>query len=91
MGSTFGFSMPGRAANAGRRLADAESATLPVVVVVEDDRPSLDLVSAYLDGARARGHRARATASQALARSGGCARRGAARHPAAAASTAGRC
>ena len=51
-GSTFGFSMPAGDRKAVGRPADA--ASVPAggeVVVIEDDRPSLDLFSAYLSGA----------------------------------------
>jgi signal transduction histidine kinase/CheY-like chemotaxis protein len=54
-GSTFGFSLPAR-----RHFApDADSgscgsATVGDVVVIEDDRPSLDLFTAYLAGASLR-------------------------------------
>jgi signal transduction histidine kinase/ActR/RegA family two-component response regulator len=58
VGSTFGFSVPGLPEQ------DADDASpdrdkLPVVVVVDDDRASLDLLSAYLDGSGTRVLRAR--------------------------------
>jgi signal transduction histidine kinase/ActR/RegA family two-component response regulator len=50
VGSTFGFAIPMR----GSRPAPVSEPDLtgarPVVVMVDDDRASLDLVSAYLDG-----------------------------------------
>ena len=51
-GSTFGFSFPVRRARergAGRRRVP--TGMRPRVVVIEDDRPSLDLFTAYLSGA----------------------------------------
>ncbi|KQY47763.1 GAF domain-containing protein [Cellulomonas sp. Root137] len=57
-GSTFGFAVP-----AGRAAVDKDGAPprvgAPVVVVVDDDRASLDLLSAYLDGLGVRVVRAR--------------------------------
>lgn len=51
-GSTFGFSLPAReAGEVGRPDAGKVSQTCGEVVVIEDDRPSLDLLSAYLSGA----------------------------------------
>jgi CheY-like chemotaxis protein len=48
-GSTFGFSIP-----VGRLdvplAAESQAPELPVVVVVDDDRASLDLMCAYLEG-----------------------------------------
>jgi len=49
-GSTFGFTAPIESAAAGAQVEPAADAGLPVVVVVEDDRASLDLITAYLDG-----------------------------------------
>jgi CheY-like chemotaxis protein len=49
-GSTFGFSIPARE-RAGPTSPDGEPAAGVEVVVIEDDRPSLDLFSAYLSGA----------------------------------------
>jgi len=49
-GSTFGFSIPGlshRASSAAHGMSGGE---FPAVVVVDDDRASLDLLSAYADG-----------------------------------------
>jgi CheY-like chemotaxis protein len=52
-GSTFGFSVPERATAKGTEEEKAfdDTGARPVVVVVEDDRRSLDLISLYLDGA----------------------------------------
>ncbi|MDT5334256.1 MAG: hypothetical protein QOF31_5553, partial [Mycobacterium sp.] len=58
VGSTFGFSVPGLP----EREDDAafpEGDKRPVVVLVDDDRASLDLLSAYLDGSGTRVLRAR--------------------------------
>ena len=53
-GSTFGFTVPIDVAGRRRRRQasdrPAADAGLPVVVVVDDDRASLDLMTAYLDG-----------------------------------------
>jgi signal transduction histidine kinase len=50
-GSTFGFSVPGVL----RSVRDPHaSKDLPVVLLVDDDRASLDLNSAYLDGSATR-------------------------------------
>lgn len=49
VGSTFGFTIPVRVAGTPAGVNSSEGAD-PVVVVVDDDRSSLDLVSAYLDG-----------------------------------------
>ena len=58
VGSTFGFTVP-----LGEWAAPARSNLLdprdPVVVVIDDDRASLDLMSAYLDGLGVRVVRAR--------------------------------
>lgn len=48
VGSTFGFSIPVRF-EGGAHTA-LQSGDFPVVVLVDDDRASLDLISAYLDG-----------------------------------------
>ena len=53
-GSTFGFSIPGVL-----QSDDATSQDLPVILLVDDDRASLDLISAYLDGSPTRVLRAR--------------------------------
>ena len=49
-GSTFGFTVPIDGAADTARHAPSADADLPVVVVVDDDRASLDLMTAYLDG-----------------------------------------
>ncbi|GAA1956768.1 GAF domain-containing protein [Microbacterium deminutum] len=49
-GSTFGFTVPmGGAVDDLPSRMDA-AASLPIIVVVDDDRASLDLMTAYLDG-----------------------------------------
>ena len=48
VGSTFGFVIPARF-EGGADIAP-EASEFPVVVLVDDDRASLDLISAYLDG-----------------------------------------
>ncbi len=58
IGSTFGFSVPGLPEQEDD-VASAERDKLPVVVIVDDDRASLDLLSAYLDGSGTRVLRAR--------------------------------
>jgi signal transduction histidine kinase/ActR/RegA family two-component response regulator len=52
-GSTFAFAIPYRPMPVGKPPADVGTSRigLPTVVLVEDDRPSLDLFSAYLEGA----------------------------------------
>jgi signal transduction histidine kinase/CheY-like chemotaxis protein len=45
-GSTFGFSLPVAHAATGTSTGDAR----PVLLLVDDDRASLDLIAAYLDG-----------------------------------------
>ena len=57
-GSTFGFSVPGLPEQEDD-VASPERDKLPVVVIVDDDRASLDLLSAYLDGSGTRVLRAR--------------------------------
>jgi CheY-like chemotaxis protein len=49
VGSTFGFSV--RVSQEGSTAGEARTSTLGDVVVIEDDRPSLDLLTAYLSGA----------------------------------------
>ncbi|HEX5087413.1 MAG TPA: GAF domain-containing protein [Nocardioides sp.] len=51
-GSTFGFAVPVRRARAEPSAAGPDGATS--IVVIEDDRPSLDLLTAYLSGAAIR-------------------------------------
>jgi signal transduction histidine kinase/ActR/RegA family two-component response regulator len=58
VGSTFGFSVPGLPEH-DDDVASPERDELPVVVLVDDDRASLDLLSAYLDGSGTRALRAR--------------------------------
>jgi signal transduction histidine kinase/ActR/RegA family two-component response regulator len=51
VGSTFGFSIPGRERDGGeRRDESAEAPLVGQVVVIEDDRPSLELMTVYLSG-----------------------------------------
>ena len=50
VGSTFGFTVPMGGPAEVHPPAPADEAHLPVVVVVDDDRASLDLMTAYLDG-----------------------------------------
>jgi CheY-like chemotaxis protein len=52
VGSTFGFSV--RATGDAAQASGSGTATLGEVVVIEDDRPSLDLLTAYLGGAALR-------------------------------------
>ncbi len=49
-GSTFGFTVPAAVGAADAQDEPEGDAGLPVVVVIEDDRASLDLITAYLDG-----------------------------------------
>ena len=58
VGSTFGFSVPGLPEQEDDD-ASPDRDKLPVVVVVDDDRASLDLLSAYLNGSGTRVLRAR--------------------------------
>ena len=53
VGSTFGFSVPGRPAS-GDKVGSNGSTGVPVILLVDDDRASLDLNSAYLDGSPTR-------------------------------------
>jgi signal transduction histidine kinase/CheY-like chemotaxis protein len=48
-GSTFGFAIPGALQRQEDVTAQGQG-ELPVAVLVDDDRASLDLISAYLDG-----------------------------------------
>jgi len=57
VGSTFGFSIPGLLERPDE-VASPERGDLPVIVIVDDDRASLDLLSAYLDGSPTRVRRA---------------------------------
>ena len=58
VGSTFGFSVP-IGESAGPAKPENLDARDPLVVVIDDDRTSLDLMSAYLDGHGVRVVRAR--------------------------------
>jgi signal transduction histidine kinase/ActR/RegA family two-component response regulator len=59
-GSTFGFVIPMHPGAGRDRVGPGEEPTdLPLVLLVDDDRASLDLMSAYLDGSVARVVRAR--------------------------------
>jgi signal transduction histidine kinase/ActR/RegA family two-component response regulator len=58
VGSTIGFSVPGLPEQEDD-VASPERDELPVVVLVDDDRASLDLLAAYLDGSGTRVLRAR--------------------------------
>jgi signal transduction histidine kinase len=58
VGSTFGFSIPGLPQQA-HDFTSPGLRVVPVVVLVDDDRASLDLISAYLDGSPTRSLRAR--------------------------------
>lgn len=58
VGSTFGFSIPGPQEQSDE-AASPGLGELPAVVLVDDDRTSLDLCSAYLDGLPTRVLRAR--------------------------------
>jgi signal transduction histidine kinase/ActR/RegA family two-component response regulator len=51
VGSTFGFSVPLRETAIATERTFDDNGTGPVVVVVEDDRRSLDLISLFLEGA----------------------------------------
>ncbi|HEX7189553.1 MAG TPA: ATP-binding protein, partial [Actinomycetes bacterium] len=53
-GSTFGFSLPLVAGPADRQHRSATRTEGPLVVVVEDDRRSLELISLYLESAGVR-------------------------------------
>ena len=57
-GSTFGFAIPCPSLPVDE-IASSERGDVPVVVLVDDDRASLDLLSAYLDGSPTRVLRAR--------------------------------
>jgi signal transduction histidine kinase len=53
-GSTFSFTVPLTDSRADRARAGSLPAEAPLVVVVEDDRRSMDLVTLYLEGAGVR-------------------------------------
>jgi signal transduction histidine kinase len=63
VGSTFGFSLPARQSAKPGNDAAGEGGVAGQVVVIEDDRPSLDLFAAYLSGAALRVTTARDGAS----------------------------
>jgi signal transduction histidine kinase len=58
VGSTFGFSIPG-VLEPGEEVGSAGSAEVPVILLADEDRASLDLNTAYLDGSSTRVLRAR--------------------------------
>ena len=58
VGSTFGFAIPGLPQREDQ-VASPGCGDLPVIVLVDDDRASLDLIAAYLDGSPTRVLRAR--------------------------------
>jgi signal transduction histidine kinase/ActR/RegA family two-component response regulator len=58
VGSTFGFTIPLRSSD-GPPEQHGRDDSDPIVVVIDDDRASLDLMSAYLDGQGVRVVRAR--------------------------------
>ena len=72
MGSTFGFAVPLGSARAptGSRQSPDEPHRPPEVVVIEDDRPSLDLLTAYLEAPASTSCVAR-DGAEGLERSGG--------------------
>ena len=52
VGSTFAFSVPiGRQSAPGREEPRPDGARLPTILVIEDDRHSVDLLTAYLESA----------------------------------------
>jgi signal transduction histidine kinase/DNA-binding response OmpR family regulator len=52
VGSTFGFAIPlGTTAEPSAQSAEQAPIAGPLVVVIEDDRPSLELLTLYLEGA----------------------------------------
>jgi signal transduction histidine kinase/ActR/RegA family two-component response regulator len=51
VGSTFGFTVPLRVTAVATEAAFDDTGSGPVVVVVEDDRRSLELISLFLEGA----------------------------------------
>ena len=52
VGSTFGFALPlGTTSKSSAPSAEPVSVQGPLVVVIEDDRPSLELLTLYLEGA----------------------------------------
>ena len=83
VGSTFGFSLAAARDRDERAAPDAGGRPVGDVVVIEDDRPSLDLITAYLSGAALRGHRGAGRPVRAGRRATGAAGRRPAGHPAA--------
>jgi len=61
VGSTFGFAIPARATSEheGETATDTGANQIGDVVVIDDDRPSVELLSAYLSGVAARITKAR--------------------------------
>ena len=58
VGSTFGFSLPDREGSTTDRPGSSDDEPLVLdVVVIEDDRPSLELMKVYSDGSGRAGHR----------------------------------
>ena len=58
VGSTFGFAIPVRRRAAEGAESDAPESARPTVLLVDDDRASLDLMAAYLEGSGLRLERA---------------------------------
>ena len=50
VGSTFGFAIPIGTSPTSRKPLEQADGQHPVIVLVEDDRASLDLLAAYLEG-----------------------------------------
>ena len=61
VGSTFGFAIPARATpdDVGETASGAGPSQIGAVVVIDDDRPSVELLSAYLSGIAGRITKAR--------------------------------
>ena len=57
-GSTFGFAIPVRPRPESSREAEDRTGSDPLILLVDDDRASLDLLTAYLDGSGSRLERA---------------------------------
>ena len=51
VGSTFGFSVPSRVGQGESLVVEDEARSAGEIVVIEDDRASMDLLTAYLSGA----------------------------------------
>ena len=84
VGSTFGFTLPVHAvATPGHREDVDRQPAIGEVVVIEDDRRSLDLLTAYLSGTALKVTVAREWSIRAGRRTTPTAVRGVARHPAA--------